>query len=92
MAEENNTDLPDATVSGDKLMMRQQAEELLMQRHVESDKISPADVQLIIHKLQVHEIELEMQNEELRCTQQELEASRKSILTFMTWPRRGMSP
>ena len=35
----------------------------------------PPDVQQLVHDLRVHQVELEMQNEELRCTQVELESA-----------------
>ena len=38
---------------------------------------SAAEVQTVIHELQVHQIELEMQNDELRRTQTELDAERE---------------
>src|SRR2546423_8438090 len=37
---------------------------------------SPETVRQLVHDLRVHQIELEMQNDELRRAQQELEASR----------------
>lgn len=40
------------------------------------DTSSPEAMQKIVHQLQVHQIELEMQNEELRRTQFELETAR----------------
>jgi PAS domain S-box-containing protein len=39
-------------------------------------KLSSGDVQSLVHELEVHQIELEMQNEELRRVQHELEEAR----------------
>ena len=71
MAESNRREIPD-----DRSDLRQRAEERL-KRHGELDKMSPASLKSIVHELQVHQIELEMQNDELRSTQHELETARE---------------
>ena len=59
---------------------RRRAEELLRQRPGEIETIPGEDVKELIHELRVHQIELEMQNEELRQAQVELEESRTRYL------------
>ena len=56
--------------------LRQQAEDFLRKTDQDIGAMPVQDVQQLVHELQVSQIELEMQNEELRRTQQELEASR----------------
>ncbi len=41
-----------------------------------SSPLAPESASLLLHDLRVHQVELEMQNDELRRTQQQLEASR----------------
>ena len=41
------------------------------------ETLSPEEIQRVFHELQVHQIELSMQNEELRRSQEEIDASRK---------------
>ncbi len=56
--------------------LRQEAEGRLRNQTVRLKSISGMDLQDIAHELGTHQIELEMQNEELRRAQDELEASR----------------
>ena len=79
--------------SGPATDLRRRAEEKA--RAIEEKTLGtvpPEEARQLLHELRVHQIELEMQNEELRRTQAELEASRRGISTSTTWPRSAMSP
>jgi PAS domain S-box-containing protein len=61
-------------------------------------KLSPGDAQSLIHELEVHQVELEMQNEELRTVQQELEEAKDRYsdlydfapLSYFTFDKNGL--
>ncbi len=57
--------------------LRKRAEEIVRAAEVtkSTERLSPAEMRRLCHELQVHQIELEMQNEELHNMQGELEAS-----------------
>ncbi|MDP1948392.1 MAG: PAS domain S-box protein [Nitrospirota bacterium] len=56
--------------------LRRQAEELLRATNRDIEAMPVKDVQQLVHELQVQQIELEMQNDELRRAQMALEAAR----------------
>jgi PAS domain S-box-containing protein len=66
--------------SSDAAELRRQAEEIIRKKALQLPKklesMSPGETRQTLHELRVHQIELEMQNEALRKTQEELESSR----------------
>ncbi len=65
--------------SSDKTNLRQQAEKKLggkTDQVQDFAKMSPDEIARTVHELRVHQIEMEMQNEQLRQTQMELEQTR----------------
>ncbi|MDP1524951.1 MAG: response regulator [Rhodocyclaceae bacterium] len=64
--------------------LRRQAEAELAQRQAAQPPDGPnlADQQRLMHELQVHQIELEMQNESLRQTQSELQAALQRYISL----------
>jgi diguanylate cyclase (GGDEF)-like protein/PAS domain S-box-containing protein len=67
------TRIPDGLPLDD---LRRRAEEVLNGDPLEMVGLSVPDLQFIIHELQVHQVELQLQNEELQRLQFELEISR----------------
>ena len=69
-----------AAVAGAGPGVRARAEQIFRDKAalspVSLDALSPQEAQLMLHELRVHQIELELQNEELRRSQLELDAER----------------
>jgi PAS domain S-box-containing protein len=69
--------------------LRHQAEELLRTTKRDVAAMPVKDVQRLVHELQVHQIELEMQNDELRRTQMKLEAARDRYVDLYDFSPAG---
>jgi PAS domain-containing protein len=74
----------------DTQMLRKKAEELLEEKQKKIDKtIVEADVKKLVHELQVHQIELEMQNEELRQAYETAETALKRFTILYDFAPMG---
>ena len=65
------------TRTEDAAELRQQAEEMARKEVAPLGALSPKEIRQTLHELRVHQIELEMQNEELRRAHGELDAARE---------------
>ncbi|MFA6103182.1 MAG: PAS domain-containing protein, partial [Victivallaceae bacterium] len=73
----------DGNRSGQAAKLRKHAEKIIQKKSVQlQEPASPEEIRQMLHELRVHQIELEMQNEELRRTQLELAASRAHYFDF----------
>lgn len=61
----------------DNKAIRKKAEALLQDDLSEMDLLTDEDLPKILHELRVHQVELELQNEELRRIQEELQATQR---------------
>lgn len=67
--------------SGHEQSLRQQAEaKLLAWEELQPKIVDPENIRLLVHELRLHQLELEIQNEELRRSQEELAASKASYM------------
>jgi PAS domain S-box-containing protein len=74
----------------DATWLRQKAEELLNQRNPETVKmVSEADLLKLIHELEVHQIELELQNEELIIAKEKAEQAEEKYIELYDFAPSG---
>lgn len=66
----------DTSLKNSSRMLRRKAEEVAARTPKSLEILSDVETQSLIHELQVHQIELEMQNEQLHLTQVELDHER----------------
>jgi PAS domain S-box-containing protein len=77
--------------------LRRRAEDMMQQENLAPESLSKGEADRLIHELRVHQVELEMQNEELRRAQVDLEESRNRYaelydfapVGYLTLDKRG---
>ena len=63
-------------------LLRRQAEKIARKKPESMEQMSPAEASKLIHELSVHQIELEMQNDELRASEERLEEAREQYFNL----------
>ncbi len=69
--------------------LRKRAEEFVNKNPSALKKMPPRDIQNLIEDLNIHQVELQMQNEELRRTQQKLEKARDNYTNLYDFAPAG---
>ena len=82
-----NTDAPGTEAGAELRVAAEAASVQLRAPAAASQPLTPEATQALLHELQVHQIELEMQNTELRRTQAETDAWRSHYFDFCWYSR-----
>jgi diguanylate cyclase (GGDEF)-like protein len=73
----------------DPRQLRETAERIARKRHDASDSLSDKDRDVLLQELQIHQIELELQNDELRQAHNQLEFSHQQYLDLYNFAPFG---
>jgi len=73
-------------------LLRKKAEKKLLDENKRLKKLSAIDSERLVHELATHQIELQMQNAELRGAQEELEVSRTKYSELFDFAPSVISP
>ncbi len=89
MTEDPKNDTQSVNTSDD---LRSRAESIILEKPLLSldvSKLSVEELQKVVHELRVHQIELEMQNDELRETQLQLSKSKDAYIGLYEFAPMG---
>ena len=76
-----------------KMNKGKNGQEAIAGKPIIGESLSLKETQRLLHEMRAHQIELEMQNEELRAVQAELDALRTSYFDLsMIWRRSAIAP